>query len=337
MAPLSKASPVASLLFAACFALSGGCRRTPSSDESAQGTGLLAAPASPAPSAAPQAAQEERVRTLLQWPETAYHTSLALEGDTLVLLTATQLIRLTEGEPPAHQALPLGAGAAFAGDSVVYWDKGALWSVAKSGSEPKRLGPLPQPPQRLLGSERGVAWIERTPSGGSVVRRLQGDAAQVLYEAEEEVVAATMREDRLYFVEGNTATGWRLTGVSLDGKRLSPTPKRAGRTPAQLAAGDNGIYFYDGPTRSVRRVNHKLEGETTLAEETICSPLTLSISVFCAQVGGLYEVPLDGRPAKPLTLETGGPVTTLVADEKRVAWVVDVAADKLAVRSIALH
>lgn len=336
--PLSPTSPLAPLLLGASLVLSAGCRRAPSSDEGRQDTSLLAAPtASPAPTALREVASGTQARTLFEAPESAYHTTLELDGDALVLLTTTHLIRLTEGRPPARWPLPLEGRAAFFGDSVVYWNAGAVWAVAKTGGEPKRLGTLADPPQLFLGSERGFVWLERTASGGSVLRHFRGDVPHTLYETQKQAVAPTMREDRIYFVENDPAQGWRLTGVSLDGKKLPPTTVRSGRTPSMLAAVSSGVYYYDGPSSSVRRLGLGLGEETTLAERVICSPLVVSIGVFCAQVGGLYEIPLDGRPTRPLVQEAGGPVTALTADEERLVWVVDVAAEKLAVRSLRLR
>lgn len=331
----SPSSPFACLLLGASFALAG-CRCASSADDSTQGPNLLSPPATaPTPTALGAAATGTQPRTLLEWSETAYHTKLAFDGDALVLLTTKHLIRLTDRQPSAHWALPLDSRAAFFGDDVVYWDAGAVWIVGQTGGDPKRLGPLADAPQQFLGSERGFVWIESAASGGSLVRHFRGATAHTLYETQASIVASTMRDDRIYLVE-TTPQGWQLTGFSLDGTKLPPTTPRSTRTPAMLVAADGGVYYYDGPSSTVRRVGLGLGQETTLAEQVICSPLTVSIRVFCAQVGGLYEIPFDRREPRTLVSETGL-VTSLTADEERLAWVVDVAAEKLAVRTLRLR
>ena len=103
--------------------------------------------------------------TLLEWKESAYGTALLVEGASVLVLTPTAAIRVTEGAPPQKSTVPLGAEPALMGDSIVYWHEGAARAVSKDGSEPYALGPIEKPPQRFFASEQRLSWLERGDDG----------------------------------------------------------------------------------------------------------------------------------------------------------------------------
>ena len=103
-----------------------------------------------------------------------------------------------------------------------------------------------------------------------------------------------------------------------------------------LALGQDGVYFYDGPQRGVRRVSFDLQRETPVLTHLICSPLVVSVQVVCAHVGGLFEIPPSARVPRPLASEHAGPITSLAATSDRAYWVAESGDEGLVVRSIAL-
>lgn len=278
----------------------------------------------------------QEAATLLEWQEAAYGTTLFVEETTVLLLTQTAVIRITEGAPAQKMSVPLGPGPALMGDSIVYWHDGAVRAVSKAGSEPRTLGPLPRQPQRFLATDHDFAWLERGPDGAFTLSTFRDKTPHVLYRTEEAIVSATMLADWVFFVERRADQSWRVGGASMSGKATAFSEPHSGRPPSMLASAEDGIYFYDGPTRSVRRLSPDLERETVLAKNVICSPLAVSDRVVCAHVGGIFEIPGEGIPPRTLSVAPKGPTATIAADRQRVVWVTDAGENQLAVRSLAL-
>ena len=68
----------------------------------------------------------------------------------------------------------------------------------------------------------------------------------------------------------------------------------------------------------------------------VCSPLAVSDRVLCAQVGGLFEVPLSGAAPLFLASERAGPITALAVARSRIFWLAEKGADRLVLQSVAL-
>ncbi len=320
------------LLLGVC--LGPGCRRESSGSEgtvaasATAGSEVLGAPESagaPEPAAPPA--------TLLEWQDSAYGTTLFLDGTVAVLLTPTALIHIPDDGPARSAPLPLGSGPALMGDTIVYWHDGAVRAVPKSGGEPRTLGPLERQPQRFVATRHGFAWLEGPPGQPAALSTFRGQAPRVLHRTSHPVVAATMLDDWVFFVEVVPGGSWRVGGVSLSGKATAFSEARKGRPPSMLASAEDGVYLYDGATRSVRRLSPDLEQETVLAEGVICSPLAISARVVCAHVGGVYEIPGPGMPPRTLVTQPRGATAAIAADARRVVWVVDTGEGRLAVRS----
>jgi hypothetical protein len=103
-----------------------------------------------------------------------------------------------------------------------------------------------------------------------------------------------------------------------------------------LALGRDGVYFYDGPKRGVRRLTFDLEREDAVLTNVICTPLVVSSRVVCAHVGGLFEVLPTGTGPRFLASETAGPITALAATDSHAFWVAEKGADSLVLRSVPL-
>lgn len=331
------------LLLGACLGMpSWGCRRESSSTEATtEPTATARSAATESQSTEEQSTEGQSTEgqstapptTLLEWQESAYGTTLFLDGSVVVLLTQTALIHIPEDAPARSTPLPLGSGPALMGDSIVYWHDGAVRAVPKGGGEPRTLGPLERQPQRFVATRHGFAWLEGPPGRPAAWSTFRDRTPRVLHRTSHPVASATMLDDWVFFVEVVGGGAWRMGGVSLSGKATAFSATRTGRPPSMLAATHDGIHFYDGPTRSVRRLSPDLEQETVLAEGVICSPLAVSDRVVCAHVGGVYEIPGAGVPPRTLVTQPRGATATIAADARRVVWVADTGEGRLAVRS----
>ena len=329
MIAVTRSQRLAVALLGLGLASSAACRRDTPRNDAEQTRHASSAVPSSAPPKGPSAAI-----TLLEWKESAYGTTLFVEGSTVLVLTPTAVIRVTEGAPPQKMTVPLGVGPALMGDSIVYWHDGAARAVSKHGSEPRVLGRIKQPPQRFVASDDRLAWIQRDDDGTFSVQAFDGKTARVIHQAQDHVATATMVGDRVFFVASHADGSWRIGSVSTSSKATVFSPAHRGRTPSMLVPARDGIYFYDGPTRSVRRSS--LERETVYAENVICSPLAVSDRVVCGHVEGVFEIPGIGKPPRVLSPEKGGPIAAIAADDKRAVWVADTGENQLAVRAVAL-
>jgi hypothetical protein len=274
--------------------------------------------------------------TLLERGESAYGTSLFVLSNEVLLLTQKAAFRMVVGEPVKTRALPLGPGPALAGDSIVYFHDGAVRAVPREGGESRVYGELKRPPIRFFASNERWGWLERGSDGSFALAAFQRNAVRQLYRTVYAIVFAAAWDEFVFFIEAIARDSWRIGRVLLDGGPAVFSSTRQGRTPSMLAPGVEGIFFYDGPTRTVRRLSPDLQSDHVLADKVICSPIAASDRVLCAQLGGVYEIPAEGGPPRRLAVEVAGPITAIAAGERRVVWVVDMAADRLAVRSHAL-
>lgn len=324
------------------LACSAGCREdAPSSEHDRAAGARSAAPSSAASIRSSKPPPVSRTAsTLLEWPESAYGTQILIEGSSVLVLTPTAAIRVTEGTPPRSTRVPFGANAAPMTDSIAYWREGALRAVPKDGGEPRTLGSLARPPQRLFASENRLAWLDQAEDGTYSLQTLAGKTPRLLHRTRDHVAAATLLGDRLLFVERGADGSWRLGAVSTgpNGAPAVFSRSHRGRTPSMLVAAPDGVYLYDGPTRSVRRWSAGLERETVIAENVICSPLAVAVPerVVCGHAEGVFEIPGKGKPPRVLAPENAGPIAAVAADERRAVWLVDSGENRFALRALAL-
>src|SRR5690606_17146920 len=116
--------------------------------------------------------------------------------------------------------------------------------------------------------------------------------------------------ETVYLVE-RAAGGWKLGRIPLDGSQVAFGESRRTRPPAMLAAGPEGIYFYEGLKSGVRKVSFDLLFEESVNKEAICAPLVVSNRVVCAQVGGIIDIPRSGAPPRIVASELSGPIAAL--------------------------
>jgi len=299
------------------------------------------APSAAAPSATAGEARPERDARapssppapdrLLQLDVSAYAATLAVDGSTIYVLTEHAAYSLAPDQPPARWNVELGTMPALASRGFVFWRDGELQLAPKQGGATETLARVPAAPQRLSALGERVAWID-AGAGPGVLRALNGAEPRVVYRSDGQLEALTLMDDQAYFVE-RRSTEWRLGAVSLAGGPPRFTAPRASRTPALLAAAED-VFYYDGPSSSVRRVSTDLARETAIANGVICSPLAVADRVYCAQIGLLFELSKQGSPARPLGPTRPGTIAGLVATSTRVAWLLDVGENRTDVEAL---
>jgi hypothetical protein len=275
------------------------------------------------------------VITLDEQEISAYHARLFAGDDGVVLVTQAGFTTFVSGKAPARHVVSLGPVAARHGGSLVFWRSGMLRSVSLSGDGERELAALPASPRYLLASEDQVVWIQAGERASTSLRALSGGVVRVVYESEDSVSAAVLRSSVVYWVAVRPDGSWHVARVGLDGQHTSSEAHR-GRPPAMLALGPDGVYFYAGPDRGVRRLAFDLASETSILAQVICSPLAVSSRVVCAHVGGLFDIPPSSSAPHVLTAERAGPVTAIAIANDRAFWVAEAASERLVVRTVVL-
>jgi hypothetical protein len=270
---------------------------------------------------------------LLQLEVSAYRAQLDFDGDTLVVATPHGLHLIPHGGAATTVAQNHGNTFALAGSKVVYLREGQLWQ-SKRGATATTLGSVALEPSAVVVNHEHLAWLQRGPNGPSRIQTFSAGRVQQAAEVSGRVDTLALFEGWVFFFEQGPGGTWRLGAAPLDGGDPKFTEFRKGRVPSTLeAAGE--LFYYDGPTRSVRRISPDLGREEVIQTGVICSPLAVRDRVVCAEVGGLYELPLGGGAIERLAAQTSF-VTMLATNGKRVAWISDSGADRLSVKVLDL-
>ena len=124
----------------------------------------------------------------------------------------------------------------------------------------------------------------------------------------------------------------RLGSVTTRGGKPRFTQSKRGRSPAQLAAFGDAVYYQDPSGFRVVELSRDLARERTLTRNLVCSPLAVWDRVYCAQVEGLVEVPRDERRPRMLAANARGLITKVAANASAVAWLTEAGADQLTLR-----
>jgi hypothetical protein len=251
----------------------------------------------------------------------AYTSTLTADDEGIYVLSSHGAYRFIEGEPVTRWAIELGDTPALTDRGFVYWLEGALREVPKRGGPTEILARVPRAPRRLCASGKHLIWEEQDESA-SLIRTLDGSAPRTIYRGAGQIEALSLLDDQVYFVE-SSGQKWRLGAVALSGGSTRFTEPRGERAPAQLAAAGD-VFFYDGPSSTVRRLPSDLSREDIVAREVICSPLAVLDRVYCAQLSLLFDFARDGGRPRSLAPKRSGNITALVATRTRVAWLLDV-------------
>jgi hypothetical protein len=273
--------------------------------------------------------------TLLVTSGSAYAAALALDEEGSYLLTGNAAYRLVPGREPERWVLDLGISPALMGDHFLFWSNGAFRQAHKHGVEPSLLAVVPHQPQRVVTSGDRFAWLDQADNGRFTVQTLDGSKMRVLHAPGGYVATLAMTEKLVYFVEQKSGTGWRLGAVPLSGGSPRYTSMKSGRTPARLVVARD-LFYYDGPSLTVRKVTSDLVREEVVAREVICSPLAVAEHLYCVQPAGLIEIGLDGVVRRVFPLRQKGIITAVAATADRLTWLMDLGRDALAVQTLAL-
>lgn len=337
-------------------ALASGCKDAPTNAEQSSAKTSLKTREAPGPTLVPPARSPERMaapplptppppallasETLLQLEHSAYGVSLHLASDATYVLMPGALYRVApdsngDADRVAVVRLPLGNGAMVHGDEVFYVAEGVLHAAPLTGGTPRVVASLPGTPRQFVVSDVATAWILRD-EGESKVEKLGKRGPVTLYTSPHPIHALTQLHDWLFFVLSGHPSEFRIIGVSLRDGKVQEGEPRFGRTPSQLVAAREYLYYYDRAGRGVRRLSASFQEDTLLGERTICSPLAVGERVVCAQVGGLVAIDEETGTAAPLVQEARGPITTLAVAQHRVAWVTDLGKAGLGVSGVSL-
>lgn len=269
--------------------------------------------------------------TLLTLNASAYHASIAVDDDNVVyVLTAQAAYRIVDEKKPQVFSLPLGFGAALTQSSILYWSNGAVWRASKFDGKARRICTTKRQPQYFVASRDYFAWLERSEEGKFTIQTSEQGKPHVIYAPDGMIDAMTMIDHWVFFVERIANGSWRIGSIRLDASSPAFTAARTGRSPAMLTAGHD-IVYYDGNTLEIRQLSPDLQHESTVVRGQICSPIAATDTIFCAQMGGLYEVSPSNPTPTTLVEGSQASVTNIAANASFIVWLSDVGEERLAV------
>lgn len=254
-----------------------------------------------------------------------------MDEEAVYVLTSTAVHRIIVGRSTESFPRELGAGAVMTAQGFVFWSQGALFEAPKGSGDPRVLGVVPRQPQRLAASHERVAWID-AESGKFSIQTLEAGNSRVLYAAAGAIDAITMLGDDVFFSERLSAKSWRIGRVRAPGGAPRFAGEKRGRSPSQLVAFGDALYFQDPSGYQVLELSRDFERERTLARDLVCSPLAVWEQVYCGQVEGLVEVPRAGRPPRLVASNARGLITAIAANSSAIAWLSDAGPEQLTLK-----
>lgn len=267
---------------------------------------------------------------LIELPISAYSASLASDDDAVYLLTASAAYRLVPGEPGRRLELELGVGAVLTPSAFIFWSRDAIWRAPKTGGVTRPIAKLSPQPQYFAASGEDVAWVTLSGDGIYSIQTLQGDKPRVLVSSRGELSALNRIGSAIYFVHRPTADTWRIGRVEASGGAPHYAPDKRGRRPSMLSFADQ-LYYYDVDSSEIRSLSLDLRHEETRTRKLVCSPISVASAIYCGCVEGLFQVSKQSHEPRVLVHGRPGSITNIVADSRRVAWIADIGAEKLAV------
>lgn len=285
---------------------------------------------------APSAQSTLPATVLVTLPITAYHAKVYLDGKVTYLLTVTGAYRIAEDGKLSESRFALDSTGVLTASSILFWSQDALWEAARSGSAPRRLARVPRQPQYFLASGHDFAWIDRDDEGVYAVQILERRRPRLLHSFKGTIDAALLYNGWVFFVERNADSTWRFGGLPLTGGTPAFTANKSGRSPSMLAAAGD-LYYYDGTTRNILALSPDFQHEEVLAKDFICSPIAVADRIYCAQLGGLFELNKQPNSTPKQIYQTKQSITAIAADSRRVVWVNDIGQDRLELNELAVE
>ena len=253
-----------------------------------------------------------------------------MDDDAVYLMTSNAAYRLVDGEPPHGIRLELGIGPVLTQTAFVFWSDGSIWSAPKEGGTTRELGKLPHQPQYFVASGEALAWVDQTDEGLYTIQTLDGRKPRVLTSSTGEIRALDMIGDAVYFVQRPADDSWRVGVVRVTGSVPQYGNTQKGRAPSQLV-GSDGLYYYDLDKSRIVKLSLDLRREEVQLKDLVCSPIYAANRIYCGCVEGLFDVSKDTQKPSVLCSGRPGTITSVTANAKAVAWIVDLGADQLAV------
>ncbi|MGC4069371.1 MAG: hypothetical protein QM784_32920 [Polyangiaceae bacterium] len=266
----------------------------------------------------------------------AYRAGLFVDDDAIYLLTDTVAHVFVPGATPRAVPVANGEVAAVTRREFVYWSKGAIWGISKSGGRAQRLARISLQPQFLMAAGDSVAWLTMVERDRFVIQSLGGKSARTILSYDGRIETAAMTDTHVYFVQRDDAEHWRIGRIALQGGDATYSATHDGPTPAKLAvAGD--VYYYDVKTSTVRRLKADLSSEVTVIRDLVCSPLAVGVRLYCPNVDGMFEFARhEGAKIMPL-FPSKERLTAVAASSKFLVWLSDPGPDRLTLKMIRLE
>lgn len=273
--------------------------------------------------------------TLMRDRSSAYAATILPRRDEILITTATDVIRVAPDKQVEKIHVQLGDVQVLHDDSIAFFRDGAIRAFSLEDRNERLLFAVEYFVQYLLSSAGRLAWLSHEKQGRYFVQTESAGSVKTLYTSNDEVTWPVLHDETVYFLE-RSGGAWRIGRAPLNGSAVKFGKEYRGRVPAMLAAGPDGLYFYDGPKRGVRKLAFDLESEEPIAQGTICAPLAVSSRVVCAQVGGIVDIAHPLAEPRTIARETDGPIADIAATDERVYWIVDRGRDQMTVRSAEL-
>lgn len=310
-----------------------GCDRpSPSADETLQkASTLLPSQASTSPSRKAPSAPETHLRA----HASAYGSKVFPFGQELLVTTATHLYRVKPGKEVEEIPVALGDAPLLLEESIAFFRDGKIRTLSLLDHKESVRCAVDHYVQYLLSSGARLTWLSHERAAGYFLQTESLGSVETLFRTKNELIWPVVHDETIYFIERLGST-WKIGRAPLDGSDVTFGKEHKSRVPTMLAPGPDGLYLYDGPKEGVRRIDYSLKTEESFAKNVICSPLSVSNRVLCAQVGGIFELARKGAEPRTVALETGGPIAHITATGERTYWIVDRGPDQMEVRSALL-
>ena len=265
----------------------------------------------------------------------AYTAGLVVEADAIYVLTERVVYRVVPGKSPQQIPIDNGYAAAVTQNDLVYWSKGAIWRVPKTGGKPARVASLKHPPQSFMAAADDLAWLDMPVLDQFVIQSLDGRTVRTLFYYTGRIETATLDAGRVFFVKKEKNASWRIGSVSLHGDDIRFTEPKTGPTPAKLAAAGE-VFYYDLRSGELRKLSSDLAREEVLSKDVVCSPVAVAARIYCPRVGGIFELARRAGATPTSVFPEPRPITNVAASSTFLAWLADAGPDRLSLMMIPL-
>jgi len=265
----------------------------------------------------------------------AYTAGLAVDEDAVYVLADTVAHRIAPGSTPQSISIENGSGAVVTRTDIVYWSKGAVWGVPKTGGKARRITKLEHQPQYFMAEGDEFAWLDMPVRDQFVIQTFDGRKVRTLLSYAGRIETSTLHAGRVFFVRRDGPQAWRIGGVATRGGEATYAAPQDGPPPAKLAVAD-AVYYYDVKSSDLRKLAADLSREETLAHDFICSPLAVAVRIYCPNVQGMFELArYAGAKILPL-FPSRERITAVAANSRYLAWLNDTGRDRLSAKLIKL-